>query len=459
MLFDQQVSLVSNAPGMKVQKKTSPNAVVFGNALFVFYSGSTDEGIWYTSTTDAMGWNSTTAIKNKITGMGVQEGSSPNAVVFKNTLYLFYTGIGEDGIWYTTTRNGQSWSSVQSIQKKTSEMNVLEGTSASAVVLGNTLYLFYSGNTDEGIWYTSTTDGVAWRPLQAIKNKISGMGVQEGSSPNAVVLGNTLYLFYTGIGGDGIWYTTTTNGQSWTPVKSIKKQASGMGVMKGTSASALAYSGRLYLFYTGSGEDGLWYTTSLDGTTWSKVRSMRQDMTSGSQGVMKRTSAWVVEFDNLPYVFWNGAGADGIWFSREAVFGIEAQSETIFDQIRASQEFVVSVNDPRVVAFVNHCLGSVQRYVPAPLGDTDVGSTALSFDFPSAVAVSGQGGQGRRVLSATAIAAAVVAMGMLSVVAYAISKGYVVSGAIQIPLARFNYTFDPPQMVVNGNALPRHGDL
>lgn len=386
MLFSRPISMANLHRGHPVQDKTSPNAVVFGGKLYLFYTG-TDEGIWSTSTVDGRAWTLAQGIKKKIRGIGVEDGTSSNAAVFGNTLYLFYTGIGEDGIWYTHTTDGESWKPVRSVAQLSKGMEVLEGTSASGVVFCGRLYLFYSGSDDEGIWYTYTRDGQNWSRVTGIKQKINGMGVQEGTSPNAVVLNDSLFLFYTGIGGDGIWYTTTTDGDHWSPVRSIAKLANGMSVLEGSSAAAVELNGRLYLFYSRDDDEGLGYTTTTDGLSWTRTRSVKKDLISGPQGVEEGSSPWAVEFNSLPYVFWHGVANDSISYCTEAVFDIHKDFDTIIDHIQARHEFAVAISDADTVADLKRALTHVQETNPEQLTTGN-----------SAVAELGRASKTRRVL-------------------------------------------------------------
>ncbi|MEW5928131.1 MAG: hypothetical protein AB1941_11650 [Gemmatimonadota bacterium] len=456
MLFSQQVSVASKTNGMNVLGGTSPNAAVFGNALYAFYMGSGKDGVWYTTTADGQSWSPIQSVRQKTPGMNTLSNTSPNAAVLGNTLYLFYNGSGGDGIWYTTTTDGESWSPVLSVRQKVPAMNVMGDTSPNAVVLGGTLYLFYNGSGKDGIWYTTTVDGQSWSSVQSVRKQAPGMNVMNGSSPTAVVLGSTLYLFYNGSGGDGIWYTTTVDGQSWTPVVSVRQRSPWMNVLGATSAGVVVTDGTLYLFYMGSGKDGIWYTTTADGQSWTPARSMANDMVQGEHGALNGTSAWAVEFGSLPYVLWNGAGGDGIFYTAEACYPLAVtNADTFMENVKGLQDFVITADESSIV-YLKQALISLPGNTPAAVGGPGVsgdvtitggtsqagqGSPFLDLMSNGSGLVGGgsggDGGSGNRTTSTERMFLAGV---LAATVLYAMSKGF----SIDIDFLGLKIKFNAP---------------
>jgi hypothetical protein len=452
MLFSQQISVASKVTGMGVQVHTSPNSVVFGNRLYLFYTGAGGDGIWYTST-DGQSWGTLQSVAALTPGMGVQTGTSANAVVFGNTLYLFYTGSGGDGIWYTSTTNGRSWTRLQSVAALAPGMGVQTGTNANAVVLGGTLYLFYTGSGNDGIWYTTTTNGQSWTSVRSVRAMAKGMGVQIGTSANAVLLGTTLYLFYTGSGNDGIWFTTTTNGQSWTPVQSVAAMTPGMGVEKLTSAAAMELWDTLYLFYTGSGEDGLFYTSTVNGRSWTPIQSMRASMPDGIQGVQTGSDASTAVFNGLPYVFWTGAGGDGTYYATGATYSVEQDLDAMLMKVMGSEEFFATVTDSSAVAYLSAYVSGATETPRGPVAGAIAqgSSTSLALvaewagpddgSFVAPTSVKALNLPGARMLEPATTA--IICLTVLAL--YAIRRGYNLNGTLSNGAWTLALTLGAPQ--------------
>jgi hypothetical protein len=233
----------------------------------------------------------------------------------------------------------------------------MSGTSPASVVLNGIMYLFYTGSGDDGVWFTSTTDGQSWAFVQKV-NAAPALSVMVGTSPNAVIMGGTVYLFYTGSGGDGIWYTTTsTGGASWSPVQCVgQKTAVGQGVMTNASATSLVNSGTLSVFYPVNATAGLSVIGTTNGSSWGSLTSVTSDCEVVTQGVI---SASAVAFDGLPFLFWNGGATEGISYS-SASFDLDTEFSTIIQAILTDGQACITVTDPQSVASLDSALGQLQ---------------------------------------------------------------------------------------------------
>jgi hypothetical protein len=125
-----------------------------------------------------------------------------------------------------------------------------------------------------------------FRSQQNLSNFVGGIGLYDHSSPASVVFKDMLYVFYVGRGGDGIFYTTA-KAWDWSPIKNINDQARNIGVASNTSPSAVVYKDKIYLFYNGKGNDGTWFTT-FDGSRWSLALSISG--LAGGMGFLPCTS-------------------------------------------------------------------------------------------------------------------------------------------------------------------------
>jgi len=233
----------------------------------------------------------------------------PAPVVFQNKLYVFYNGSGNDGIWCTTF-DGNAWSNATNVKKQVPNMNVFKGTSPACVVFGGTLCMFYQGSGHDGTWMT-TFDGSTWTSAQSISNLINGQNFLEETSPSATVYGDSLHLFWNGSGNDGIWFTTF-NGSKWAAQQNVSNHVFGIQVRKRTSPAVCTAYNKLYMFYQGSGQDGTWFTT-LSPSGWSKVLSVSNVI--GGQNYQDGTSPVATAIEGKVLLVWNGSGNDGLWYT------------------------------------------------------------------------------------------------------------------------------------------------
>lgn len=165
---------------MSVRPGTSPNAVVFNGRIYLFYydngsNGSGYNGICYTYTTsnDASAWSQTTQVAPNMTN---QPGTSATAVVVADRLFLFYTS-GDGTLWFTRTNDGTSWSPLTPLAAgTTSSLSVASGTTAWATMFGSLPYLFWQGSAPNGIDYAPGASYDFVQELDTIMQTIATSG-------------------------------------------------------------------------------------------------------------------------------------------------------------------------------------------------------------------------------------------------------------------------------------------
>ncbi len=236
-----------------------------------------------------------------------------------NTAYLFWNDNGQ--VHFVTQQKpegldslpAKGWSEQQKLRSWI-DHGVAENTAPVAIEFQDKIYLFWCGATGDGIWYTSTsTHGKNWEKQLSIEKAIKYHAVRKGTSPAVAIFNNKIYLFWCGSGGDGIWYTTSQDGNNWQSQKSIKKAIGEQGFKDKTSPAVAIFSNKIYLFWCGSGKGGIWYTTSQDGNNWQSQKSIKAAI--GEQGFKDKTSPAAIKFEEKLYLFWNGSGEDGFWFT------------------------------------------------------------------------------------------------------------------------------------------------
>lgn len=310
MKFTSQINLDSYVKDIGING--SPSAAVYQGKLYVIYNGSGGDGLFFL-TYDGKEWTGPTRLGGLVTGIGLADNSSPSAVVVRDLLYVFYNGAGNDGTFYITF-DGTDVKGPVAIKGLIGEMGFKKDTSPTATVYGNP-YVFWIGSGDDGIFY-SILDHNTWTGQTNIKRYVPEIGVAGGTSACAVEYMTDFYLFYNGSGNDGTYYTVLTN-QGWQKPFGIKGQITDMGFLENTSPSA-CLSGSTYkllVFFAGSGRDGI-YVTTYDGTgdkTWTS--QVRVTCPNGDPGILGGTSPCAILYNQTPYLFWTGSGKDGIYMT------------------------------------------------------------------------------------------------------------------------------------------------
>ncbi|KAG8676546.1 hypothetical protein FPOAC2_02648 [Fusarium poae] len=201
-----------------------------------------------------------------VPGINLYPGSSPASVIFRDTLYIFYAGSGSDGLWYTSTTDGVTWASIINVNKKgAGALNIAQGTSPAAVVFRDALYLFYN---DAGgvVTYFTKFDGSNWSAVAKTDITNSSYRYVPKTSPSAAVYRDTLYNFYCASGGSEIFiHWNSFNGVKWnssnwgTGTFVGGTQLRGVFAAPATSPNAVVFNNALYCFFNGAGNDGTWY--------------------------------------------------------------------------------------------------------------------------------------------------------------------------------------------------------
>jgi hypothetical protein len=134
-------------------------------------------------------------------GVGIRRQTSPAAVTFGDSIYLFYNGSGHESTWVATLNSGVWSAAIQSVGG-----NFLDYTSPGAYLSddGRQMTVLWTGYADDGVFYTTTQDGKHWEQQISLRNTIGGMGMLTRSSPTGVNYGGIPYIFWAGMDGQ-IW--------------------------------------------------------------------------------------------------------------------------------------------------------------------------------------------------------------------------------------------------------------
>lgn len=210
-------------------------------------------------------------------GMSLMPGTSPGTVNFNNNIAIFFNGSGSDGIWFTTSPDGATWTQVN----RAAGLPITAGSSPAAMEVPWNQRLFLFANWESGISFVTTTDLAVWTPPAGLP----GVGILGTTSPSAVSFNGNIYIFFNGSGSNGIFATTIveSNGAIGLPVQlTVPSQPSSfLDIMEGTSPCAVVFGTQLYLFYISAGSSGLATNSTTPSNATSEYRVFATFMSSG----------------------------------------------------------------------------------------------------------------------------------------------------------------------------------
>ena len=242
---------------------TTPSPVLFNGELYVWYTNINLE-IWGTRAEKAGGkWTEVFPIWGAITGdkKQIAPPTSINTVVYKGLLYFFWVfSPGYEAVnrlQYATYDGRGAWSKAKYVDA--ANLGVKPGTSASVNVFKDVLYVFYDGSGDDGTWVT-TFSGDKWSPVKSIAAALGWFGSVDFTDPDSWTSSDGKTQSVSNGSFLGSWVGTTTDGTSWNQPINIARTIGQQGISVGSSARGQAFLNRSYLFWNGIGEAGLWYT-------------------------------------------------------------------------------------------------------------------------------------------------------------------------------------------------------
>jgi len=196
--------------------------------------------------------------------------SAPALAVFNNQLYCAHRGggSGNDSSYLFVTRlNGSNWTGDD--QLKTEQGGVVGAAEAPALaVYKNVLWCIHPGTGDGAgrLWFTTTSDGKTWTKDEELKT--SGNAVGISGAPALAVYHDTLWCVFRGTNGDELYYITYEPAKKdWidpTLVKINAPPGKDNTIKSGGSPALAVYNDLLYCVFQGSGSannSNLWYDT------------------------------------------------------------------------------------------------------------------------------------------------------------------------------------------------------
>jgi hypothetical protein len=164
-----------------------PSFAVFNNRLFMAWKGKDqDEQIYWSSMNDGSQWSDRKIIPNTGSSIG------PALAVFDGQLFAVWKGVkNDDRIYWASTRDGENWSALHG-DAQLMVPGARTSDRPSIVGYRNRLFAFWKGSGDDQGIYWSNFDGQAWVLPQKIPGANSAFG------PASALLGKRLYVGWKG---------------------------------------------------------------------------------------------------------------------------------------------------------------------------------------------------------------------------------------------------------------------
>jgi hypothetical protein len=236
--------------------------------------------------------------------MSLANYTSPCAVVFDGMIWVFYNGPGNNGTFWTYSVDGVTWASISCLDDDMGSPiseTFESGTSLSAAVYQDTLYVVWNTSAANGTLrytYWSKASGKFVPPSNVIAG---GLSIRSQTTPAMIAFNGLLYLFSNGSGQNGTWMTTF-NGNAWTNVSPVTSNIGGNFMDRTSPAVFISDDQRaLTLLWSGSGSNGVWYTTTTNGITWSNQKGFNSGI-----GLSTRSSPCWIDYQGRPYIFYIG---------------------------------------------------------------------------------------------------------------------------------------------------------
>ena len=211
------------------------------------------------------------------------KGTSPSALIFQNYMWIFFNAAGSGLCYVRAKPMGDVWPN-WSADVAMSTLphgqggdftDIAAGTSPSAVLHDGLLYVFWA--TQSGVVKfsigtpdSSAINGVAWGSPGIAGPP--GLKVSANTSPAVVEFQDNIYLFHSGVAGDGIWYSTLKKpGSAWTDTVCVPDFISPPGDINlpGTSPGVFVWNTMLNLVWVAKSDGNPIHVTSTsDGTQW-----------------------------------------------------------------------------------------------------------------------------------------------------------------------------------------------
>jgi hypothetical protein len=179
--------------------------------------------------------------------------NGPGVCEFNGNFYIVWRGNTNDNIYFSSSSNGEAW-------PYGARINTTDTTSGrpSATAFNGQLFVFFQG-TNNGVFWTAG-DGV-----DSFLGARMVAGAYTSTPPAPCVFNGVLYLFWTtnDTASRIVWSRFDPSTSSWSPQQYINGvDNTAMGV------AACVFNDQMYLFWRGGGSDLAMYVTSSSSTSF-----------------------------------------------------------------------------------------------------------------------------------------------------------------------------------------------
>jgi hypothetical protein len=302
--------------------------------------------------------------------------TSPCVVSVFGSIYLFFNSDSNNNIFFCTSEDGKQWTAISSVNEELgSNVPSTAHTSPSATVHDKKLHLFWNKATPVNALQYATMS--SWAPG---KFKWEGptdvtpfsLALVPKTSSAAVDFDGKLYLFYNGVGGEGTFMTTLSSNE-WS---SVRKLPPAVRLISSTDKSSpapfVSDSGReLSVMWNGTGNSGIFSTSTLDGSDWKKPTVSLSQAIPG-QKLAPNTSPCGVSYKGRTFVFWIGASDMSLYFSERIGTGdtIDVNEGDFLgaqQALLAGRDFTMVSADDATILFFQSRFGSDAETLDRPV--------------------------------------------------------------------------------------------
>lgn len=233
-------------------------------------------------------------------------GQAPTSIDFNGQLYAFSYDKDNGDLRYAKTVPGWHFDVLDGEGGDSSRENANVGQTPAAVVYNNSLQLFYYDSDGGNLRHAWSADGANWNfeTLDGASNTPGGQEAVSGQTPVAVVHNGTLQLFYyNSSGGDLRHGWADTSGWHFETLEGDPHSISGYDSNVGLDPTTVSQNDMLQVFYYDTSQNNLRHAWA-DGAGW-HFENLDGDLHSicGRDGVVGKNPS-AVEYQNTLQVFY-----------------------------------------------------------------------------------------------------------------------------------------------------------
>lgn len=260
------------------------STVVFGDEIISLWSSNMSSADGYemnfsrASVNSPTTWSQASSLPNNWASQGI-----PDLTTFNNDLYAFWyyggNGASSAAFYYSQYQGNGQWGDLVSTNLTNNDLKISNGLESgiNLIEYDDALYAIWQGTgNDEGnaLFYSFSPDGQNWQtPME-----ISGAAAYQAFNvPTLAVFQGTLFAYFSGFGGQGIYYSTYNKANSsWSDVQLISNLTANNNALTPYGLSIINVEDEiLYAAWTidsnpinGNPDYSIYISASTDGVNW-----------------------------------------------------------------------------------------------------------------------------------------------------------------------------------------------